>query len=161
MKHVSRSKSFLILVIALLLSYGAGFLGSLFTSGEIDGDWYSSVKPSITPPSWLFPIVWNILFLFIALSIWISWKGAKNSEDRKKIFLVYGANLLANVLWSVLYFRLHNPLLAFLDLLFIVFTIVMAMVVSWKIDRRASWILLPYLIWVVFAGVLNFLSILS
>lgn len=159
MKGVKKYRSFLILVIALVLCYGAGFLGSLFIIGETNGDWYASVRPSITPPNWLFPIVWNILFLLIAVSFWLTWIGSTNDKDRKKIVWVYGINLVANVLWSAFYFGLHNPSLAFVDLILIVSTIIVAMVISRRIDKRASLLLMPYLIWVIFAGLLNFLSI--
>jgi len=95
----------------------------------------------------------------IALSLWFAWSNSKNKVEKIKVALVYGINLATNTLWSVLYFGAHQPLWAFIDIFFIMGTIVLAMIVSWKIDKRASWLLLPYLLWVSFASIINYLSI--
>jgi tryptophan-rich sensory protein len=159
MKGVQKKRSILVLIGALILSYGTGFLGSIFTSEEINEEWYASIRPAITPPDWVFPIVWNILFLLFALSLWQVWIHAKNKKEKKMIGFVYGGNLILNAGWSFMYFGLQNPLLAFFDLLALLVTIILAMRLSWKIKREASWLLVPYLLWVIFAGVLNVLSI--
>ncbi len=151
--------SLFVLFISLIVSYGTGFVGSLFTVGETEGDWYQSVRPSITPPNWVFPVVWNILFLLIALSLWFAWMSSSSKNQRIKICLLYGVNLFVNGLWSILYFGFHQPVWAFIDITLVLFTIMGAMIISWKIDKRASWLLLPYLLWVLFAMVLNYLSI--
>lgn len=151
-------RSWIVLVVALAITYGAGIVGSFFVANESNSDWYLSVRPALTPPNWVFPIVWNILYLLIAVSIWLAWTSAVK-RDRKYIGWAFGVNLVANALWSILYFGAKQPGVAFIDIIVILGTIIWAMIVCWKIDRRSSWLLLPYLLWVSFASVLNYLSI--
>ncbi len=146
------------LVVCLIIVFGIGLGGGLLANGETDGSWYESVKPSITPPGWVFPIVWNILFVLIAISLWVAWTNAK-PKQRTTLALWFGTNLLLNALWSFLYFGMHRPDFALMDLVLLWITITGMMFVSGKIDKRARWLLVPYLVWVSFAGVLNYLSI--
>jgi len=145
-----------ILILSLVIVYTIAFIGSLFTS--IDNSWYDSVKPSITPPSFVFPIVWNILFFLIALSLYIAWTSSKK-KDRKKIIIVFGINLVLNALWSLFYFRMQNPVFAFVDLILIWLTIIAMIFVTYRIKKVSVYLLIPYLLWVSFAGILNWLSI--
>ena len=138
------------LILSLIIVFGIGLLGGLFNSSS---EWYDSVKPSITPPSFVFPIVWNILFLLIALSLYFVWINKK--KDKKLFYYGFGINLFFNFLWSLLFFGLQKPGLAFVDLILIWFSIWIMIFASWKIDKKSSWLLVPYLLWVSFAGVLN------
>jgi len=144
------------LIICFVIVYLTAFLGGIFTSKETSGAWYDSVRPSITPPNYVFPIVWNILFFLIAVSLYIAWDSGK---DRLLVGFVFGANFVLNILWSVLYFGLRNPLLAFFEIIVLWLSICSMIYVCWKIDRKAAWLLVPYLLWVGFAIVLNYLSI--
>ena len=148
-----------VFVLCLILSYAPGIIGFISMGNEIESAWYQSVKPSITPPDWVFPIVWNILFFLIALSLFFAWRASAIRGDRIRIGAIYCVNLVANSLWTWLYFGLHRPGLALLDLGIIWFSIVNIMYLTWDIDRKAVWLMVPYLIWVSFAGVLNFLSL--
>ncbi len=148
-----------VFVVCLVVSYAPGIVGTLFIGDETDGAWYTSVKPSITPPDWVFPLVWNILFFLIALSLFFAWRSASTRGDRRRIALLYGVNLVANGLWSLIYFGLHRPGLAFLDLAVIWLSTANIMYLLWDGDRGAAWLMLPYLLWLSFAGVINYLSI--
>ena len=143
-----------ILIVSLLLVFSIAFIGSLFTSSNTNSDWYLNNKPSITPPNYIFPIVWNILFFLIAISIYLAWANS-NKEQKPKIVIIFGVNLTLNVLWSFLFFRLQNPSLAFICLIAIWITIFGMIFTTWEIDKKASYLLIPYLAWVSFAGVLN------
>ncbi len=143
-----------ILISCFVIVFGIGLLGGLFTN---TGNWYDSVKPSITPPGFVFPIVWNILFFMIALSLYFAWINKK--KDKKLFYWIFGSNLSFNFLWSLLFFGLQKPFLAFVDLAFIWLTILGLIFVGWKIDRKVSYMLIPYLLWVSFAGILNWLII--
>ena len=145
-----------VLITCILLVYAVVFVGSIFTSGNTGSQWYLENKPSITPPNYVFPIVWNILFFLIALSLYFAWIKT-NKKQKKKVALVFGANLLLNVLWSFLFFTLQKPLLAFFDLLLLLATIVLMISTTYKIEKKSAWLLVPYLAWVAFAGVLNWL----
>jgi len=148
----------MVLVASFLVVYLAAFLGSVFTSSKVDTAWYDSIQPLITPPNYVFPIVWNILFFLIALSLYFAWTNS-DKRNKKKLAFVFGLNLFLNVLWSVLYFGLQNPLLAFGDLILLWFSILAMIFVTSKIKKSSSLLLVPYLLWVSFAGVLNYLSI--
>jgi len=153
-----------IFIICLLVTFSLGFIGSVFTSGNSDSQWYESVKPDITPPSIAFPIVWNILFFLIALSLYFSWtkiQEIKNKTKRKKhkksIITVFGINFVLNILWSLIFFELRLTQLAFFELILLEASIIFMITTTWKINKTSSYLLIPYLVWVAFAGILNFL----
>jgi len=148
-----------ILIICLIIVYLVAFIGSLFTSSNTNSEWYESIKPSITPPNWVFPIVWNILFFLIGLSLYFVWINARNNEMKKKIEIVFGINFILNIFWSFLYFKLQNPLYALIEIFFLEVSIIFMIFISYKIDKKAGWFLVPYLLWVGFAIVLNYLSV--
>ncbi len=144
-----------VLIVSLLIVFAISFVGSLFTSGNTNSSWYLENKPSFTPPSIVFPIVWPLLYFLIALSLYFAWIKAKKNE-KIKVATIFGINLIANVLWSYLFFGIKNPLLSFIDIIIILATIVGMIFVAGRIDRKAGWLLVPYLLWVGFAAMLNF-----
>lgn len=146
-----------ILISTLVIVYLVAFLGGLFTSPNTSTEWYESIKPSITPPNWVFPVVWNILFFLIGLSLYFVWTKSKQ-KDKIRITCVFGINFILNILWSVIYFGLKNLSLAFFELIILWGSIWMMIFVTYKISKLSAWLLVPYLIWVAFAGLLNFLS---
>ncbi len=148
-----------ILSVCLLIVFGISFIGSLFTAGNIDSSWYKENKPSFTPPGWIFGPVWTILYFLIALSLYFAWTKS-GKKDKKKIVAVFGVNLVANTLWSYLFFGIRNPLLAFLDILLILITIFPMIFLAGRIDRKAGWMLVPYLLWVCFASIINLAFVL-
>jgi translocator protein len=147
-----------VLSVSLFVVFLAAFIGSSFTSSQVDSEWYQSIKPDITPPNYVFPIVWNILFLMIAFSLYLSWINAEKKQ-REKVMLVYGLNLFINIAWSFFYFGFMNPLAAFFSLIALFLSIILVFLTAFKIRKKAAYLLLPYLLWVIFAGVLNYLSI--
>jgi len=154
-----KSKKWLVFVVSFAVVYGIAFLGSLFTSLGVQSAWYQGIRPPITPPNYVFPIIWNILFLLIALALAFSWIHSNGKRERRAVMLAFGINLVLNLLWSALYFGLQQPLLAFFDIVLILFSIIYLMVITWEIDVKATLMLLPYLLWVNFAALLNLLSI--
>jgi tryptophan-rich sensory protein len=148
-----------IFVICFIIVFGTAFIGSLFTSDAVNSPWYDSVKPSITPPNYVFPIVWNILFFLITLSLYFAWIGSKNKKQKKKVAWVFGINLALNMIWSLLYFKLKNPLFAFYEIIFLFASILVMIFVCWRIDKKSAYLLMPYLLWAGFASVLNYLSL--
>lgn len=160
----NKSKKTILFVICLLVVFSVAFIGSLFTSGNSDSQWYESVKPSITPPSIVFPIVWNILFFMIAVSLYISWteiSKIKNKQKRKGykklIVSAFGINLALNALWSLIFFELRLTQLAFFELILLAISIIFMIKITYRISKTSSYLLLPYFVWICFAGILNFL----
>jgi translocator protein len=146
------------LIICFLIVILVAFLGSLFTGPNTSTDWYQQIKPAITPPNFVFPIAWTILFILVGISLYLVWTNSKDKEDRKKVAWVFGINLFLNVLWSLFFFGLRNPLLGFIEIILFWFTIWMMIFVARKINKASMWLLVPYLLWVSFAAILNGLS---
>ena len=141
-----------ILIISFIIVFGIALGGSLFTNA--DTEWYKSIKQPITPPNFVFPIVWNILFFLIALSLYFAWTKGKNKNSIISIFII---NLLLNLIWSLLFFTLKNPILAFYELIALWISILGMILITWKETKISSLLLIPYFLWVSFAGILNYL----
>lgn len=148
-----------LLVVCFVIVMGVAAFGSIFTGSGIKSEWYESVKPSITPPDWLFGPIWTILFILIAFSLYFAWNGASTTRQRKAVGMIYGFNLILNALWSVFYFGFQSVRIAFIDIALIWISIIFAISLSTRLDKKAAWLLVPYLLWVSFAAILNFLSI--
>jgi len=145
-------------IICLLIAFIPGIVGSLAMTGEIDGSWYASIRPALTPPNWIFPIVWTILYILIGISLYSSWT-ISTSKIRFNLGLAFAINLIANGLWTFFYFGMHNITLAFIDIIIILLSIIWMMIITWKINKTSTYLLVPYLLWVSFAAYLNFASI--
>jgi len=145
-----------ILIILFVIVFLVVAAGSLFTSSNTDTDWYNSIKPKITPPNYVFPIVWNILFALISISLYLSWINS-NKKQKNKIAIIFGINLTLNLIWSIIFFPLKNPSLAFAELIFLWLSIIMMITAAYKINKLSSYLLIPYFLWVTFAGYLNYL----
>jgi len=98
------------------------------------------------------------LFFLIGLSLYFAWMKAKPIQ-KKLVAEVFAVNLIFNIVWSILYFGLHNVLYAFIEIFILWISIVWMIIVTWKIDKKAAYLLVPYLLWVSFAIILNYLSI--
>lgn len=151
--------NFGIFILCLLIVFlFVGGIGSLFTSNNTNTDWYQSIKPSLTPPNWVFPVVWNFLFLLISISLYFAWTNSKDKLDKKKVALVFGINFILNILWSVLFFGLKMLQLAFVEVIIFWFSILAMILITRKISKKSAWLLIPYLLWVAFASILTYLA---
>ena len=147
-----------VLMNSFIIVFLVAGLGSIFTSQNTSSDWYNSIKPTITPPNIVFPITWSILFFLIALSLYFCWINSKNKNEKTAIAIIFGVNFTLNILWSILYFAMKNPRLAFFDIILLLASIILMLMLSWKINRKSFWLLIPYFVWVCFASILNYLS---
>ena len=141
--------------ISLIIPLAIGFTGSFFTSGSV-GTWYTTLnKPSFNPPNWIFAPVWTILFIMIGISFYIAW--SKGFLTRKWIPIsIYALNLLLNLLWSLLFFGLKTPLISFIEIIALWIVIVVNIIIFYKISKVSGILMIPYLLWVSFASVLNY-----
>lgn len=148
-------KSYPKLIISVIITLSAGFLGSFFTSSSID-TWYASLnKPSFNPPNWLFVPVWTSLFILIGISFYLVWR--KNFGGRRNLAVgVYSIQLSLNLLWSFFFFGLENPFFALMEIILLWAFILANMNIFYKISKPAAFLLLPYLFWVSFALILNY-----
>lgn len=132
----------------------AGFIGSISTNPSID-IWYNLlIKPSFQPPNWIFGPVWTILYILIGLSLYkiITAK----STNKKSAYFLFFLQLILNTTWSILFFNFNLIFIAFIELLILWFFILLTIIEFYKIDKKAAYLLYPYIIWVTFAGLLNY-----
>ena len=132
---------------------------SLVGANNIPGAWYAQLtKPVWTPPNWLFAPVWTLLYIMIAAAGWRLWWTLKTIMPmplKHPLMLLYGLQLVLNTLWSPLFFGLHLPLAALLDLSALVLLVLLLVRKLYAIDRLGAQLLLPYLAWISYAWTLN------
>ncbi|MBX7207625.1 MAG: tryptophan-rich sensory protein [Verrucomicrobiaceae bacterium] len=136
----------------LLLCFMAPALGAF----SLPGEWYASLrKPSWNPPGWLFGPVWTALYTMMAVAAWMVWKRGGFIVQRVALtrFLV---QLALNAAWTPLFFGLHRPDWALVDIALLGLAVAMTIAAFHRVHRGAAWMLVPYLAWVSFATVLNF-----
>ena len=143
-----------LLLICLIIAFLPGIIGSIFAKDNVDSEWYQVNKPSFTPPNYVFPIAWTILYIAIGISLYLSWTSAK-AKQKNKIGWLFAINLILNAIWTPLFFTLKNPFLSLIDISLIVVSTMYLIVFLYKINKTASYILIPYLIWILFASILN------
>ena len=141
------------LLIALAIPLAVGGLGALLSGGFSD---YAQLnQPPLAPPGWLFPIVWTVLYLLMGYASYRVWVGDGSQEDKRKALIAYAVQLFLNLLWPILFFRFELRLSAFFLLILLWIAIFITVRLFSKLDERAGDLLLPYLLWVTFAGYLN------
>lgn len=130
-------------------------IGSLFTTPFIK-TWYAElIKPSFSPPNWIFAPVWTILFILMGIAVWFIWqKGIANKKVKQAIFL-FGLQLILNAKWSYLFFTFHSPLYAFIDIVILWLFILLTIISFFRLSKPAGWLMIPYIFWVSFALALN------
>ncbi|MGO5051076.1 TspO/MBR family protein [Lachnospiraceae bacterium LCP25S3_G4] len=140
------------LIMSIAIPLCVGVLSWLLTSNNIQ--FYSVLQqPSFIPPNWLFPIVWTILYVLMGISYYL----IDNSDSPYKQYALslYYIQLILNFIWSLVFFNMQNILLAFFILLLLWITILLMILLFFKIDPIAAKLQIPYLLWVTFAGYLN------
>ena len=141
-----------------------GFLVASFTAAAIGGtatgravqDWYPTLtKPAWNPPAWLFGPVWTVLYIAMAVAAWLVWRRAGWAGARLALTL-FMVQLALNAAWSIIFFGLRNPGAAFAEIVVLWAAIVGTLVMFWQVSVPAGMLFIPYLTWVSFAAVLNF-----
>ena len=143
------------LIIAVIIPLLVGGLSALLTRGGMK-DFETVSKPFLTPPSWLFPVAWSIFYILMGIASYIIFTQAEHRDKVPAALTSYGVQLLVNFFWSILFFNLKVYLLSFAWLVLLWVLIIMTMASFGKISKNAELLLLPYLLWVSFAGYLNF-----
>lgn len=141
------------LLIALAIPLAVGGLGTLLSGGM--ADYKMMVKPPLSPPGWVFPVVWTILYLLMGYSSYRVYTAGKSPAFTKKALQLYAAQLVANFIWPIVFFGFEWYLLAFLVLVVLWVLILLTMRAFSAIDETAGDLLIPYILWVTFAGYLN------
>jgi benzodiazapine receptor len=140
-------------IVFFLLTAAAATLGAIFTPGA----WYAAlVKPALTPPDWIFPVAWTVLYAMIAVAGWLLWRHRNADPFGLPIVGLWVLQLALNAAWSWIFFGLHLTGLALLEIVVLFGTILGVVLLARKISRVASLLMTPYLAWVGFAIWLNF-----
>jgi len=173
MKNISK------LIASIVICQMAGIVGAFFTMPGVS-EWYSTLnKPSFNPPSFVFAPAWTILFLLMGVALYLVWSKKWQPElpaqgraskawnrfsqklltgtwREENIVLIFAVQLGLNILWSVLFFYYRLPGLAFFELIMLWFAILYTIVNFYRVSKLAGYLLIPYILWVTFAGYLNY-----
>ena len=141
-------------LISIAIPFIAGGIGSLATFPNI-ASWYAALeKPLFSPPNWLFGPVWTLLYVLMGLSLYLLWtsraKGIKTNA-----FIAFSIQIVMNALWSIVFFGFHSPIGGLVVILLLLIAIAFTIRYFWHFSKIASYLLLPYFLWVSFATVLN------
>ncbi len=151
----SSSLSLVTLGISLVLAFAAGTIGSYFTMPAIDS-WYAGlVKPSFSPPNWIFGPVWTLLYALMAIAAWRVYEQGRHGALRTVSLLLYAVHLALNTAWSVVFFGWQSPFNGLIVIMLLLVSIFAIMVLFYRLDRIAGYLFVPYLFWVSFATLLN------
>ena len=121
-----------------------------------DSLWYYALNKSpLTPPAWVFPIAWTILYLMVAISLLFYVKGGL-SKDKAIPLLVFSLQIVLNILWSPVFFDSHDINLAFVIILMLIVFVFANIILFYKKSKLSAYLLIPYFLWLIFAGYLNF-----
>lgn len=147
---------YLKIIICVLTCLAVGYLSSIVTQSSIK-TWYPTIeKPFFNPPNWVFAPVWTLLFILMGIAAGLVWdKITTDKELVKKGLLFFGVQLALNALWSFLFFGLNNILLASIEIVLLLLVIYETYLIFKKIYKKASYLLIPYMLWVSFATILT------
>jgi tryptophan-rich sensory protein len=139
----------------VLLCLAAGAIGSIFTFSSIPG-WYATLnKPVFTPPNWVFGPVWTTLYVLMGIAAYLVFRKGMKQKGVKDALMVFIVQLILNVLWSILFFGLHSPLYGLIGIVALWLAIALTIKKFYAISKPAVYLLVPYILWVSFAGILN------
>lgn len=142
------------LAISILIPIAVGGLSALFTMGSMK-DFEALRQPPLSPPSWLFPVVWTVLFILMGISLYLVLESPDSIDGKEKAFKVYFLQLAFNFMWSIIFFNFGAYEIAFAWLIALLALIVVTTANFFKISTLAGVLMLPYIAWVAFAAYLN------
>lgn len=143
------------LLAAIIICQGTGLLAGLATASSVN-TWYSTVtKPGFTPPNWLFAPVWTTLYFLMGIAAYLVWRKGIDTPGIKRALGVFLLQLLFNGLWSLLFFGLQSPVLGLINIIILVVLLVLTIIYFYPINKWAAYLLVPYLLWVLYATALN------
>lgn len=144
-----------LLIICLVVPLAVGGIAALLTGGGMD-TFETLRKPPLSPPGWLFPVAWTILYVLMGAASYLVLTSGRPQGEINRALMLYGIQLGFNFLWPVFFFRLSAYLFAFVWLLALWLLIFATLLAFRRVSDSAGWLLAPYLAWVTFAGYLNF-----
>lgn len=141
------------LIVSFIVTFAAAIIGSVASIPSIP-TWYAALeKPALDPPNYVFGPVWTVLYILIAVSLYMYWNAAGRSKVRG--YVAFGIQLVLNALWSVVFFGLQLPLLGVFVIVLLDIMVVITIILFYEHSRKAAYLLLPYLAWILFASYLS------
>jgi len=150
-----KSRDIIKLVISIVACQCAGIIGSIFTTPAIP-TWYATLqKPFFNPPNWLFAPAWVTLYLLMGIAAFLIWRKGLEQKGVKSALVIFLVQLVLNALWSVVFFGLKSPLWGVVVILALWVVILLTIIRFFRLSTAAGSLMLPYILWVSFASVLN------
>ena len=149
-----KGKNWKTLLLCLVIPLAAGGIGALLAGG-FSGSYEAMYKPLLSPPGWVFPVVWTLLYLLMGYASYLVYTSEASMPRKRRALTVYGVQLVINLLWPLFFFRLGWYTFAFIWLLLLIAAVLLCRMLFRYIEKRAGDLLLPYLIWLFFAAYLN------
>jgi translocator protein len=144
------------LIASIFICLLAGIIGSVFTYSAIP-TWYATLtKPSFNPPNWIFGPVWTFLYITMGIAAFLIWQKGLNQKSAKIAISVFIVQLILNSIWSIAFFGFKSPFAGLVIIILLWITIIVTIIAFSKISTLATVLLIPYILWVSFAGVLNY-----
>ena len=144
------------LTVSIIICELIGGLGAIFTMPAVRS-WYMEInKPSFNPPNWIFGPVWTTLYLLMGIALFLVWKKGSKKKEVRNAAVVFFIQLIFNFLWSLVFFGTRSYLGGFLVIILLWLLILANIVMFYRISKPAGIILIPYILWVSFASVLNY-----
>ena len=144
------------IILAIAIPLIVGGISAILTHKAME-DFGNLNQPALSPPSWLFPIAWTILYILMGIASYLIYKN-KNVffyKERENALLLYGIQLLFNFMWSIIFFNLKQYLFAFIWLIILFVLVLLMMINTKKVNKIAFYLFIPYILWLIFAGYLN------
>ncbi len=148
------NKNYKLLALFIVIALVFGGIGALLGGNMQDFD--NLTKPNFTPPPIVFPIVWSILYILMGISSYLVCVNNTDEKFRKRAITIYIIQLIINALWPLFFFRLGLLFFSFLWLILLLIFVIVMFVKFFKISPLAGYLQIPYVIWLIFAGILNF-----
>jgi translocator protein len=144
------------LIVSIIIVFLAGAVGTVFTLKEIT-TWYVTLpKPAWTPPNWAFGPVWSFLYVLMGIALFLVWREGLERRDVQIAITVFAVQLVINVVWSLIFFGTHNIAGGLIMVIILWISILINIIVFYRISKPAGLILIPYIIWVSIASYLNY-----
>ena len=143
------------LIISLLVCESVGFISGLLSVTDLNA-WFNTINKPSWNPVYLFGPVWTCLYLLMGVSFWMIWKSHATYTIKRNAEIIFMIQLFLNFCWSILFFRFQSPLLALIDIIFMIIAILITIIYFTRISKLASGLLVPYLLWVCFAAAINY-----
>lgn len=154
---MEKSKSVLALKLlaSLAICQLAGFIGAIFTTPSISTWYFALNKPIFNPPNYLFAPVWTLLFVAMGIALFLIWSKSENTKEKRLAIILFTLQLLFNVMWSIVFFGFHSPLFGIFVIIILLALIIITTIKFFKLSDMAGILMIPYIIWVGFATILN------